>query len=358
MSVKSRLMALGLVSLGLYGCGSENASQKSEPIRSVYVTTPQTESSTAVRTFTSAVEEGKSVNASFKTGGQIKRLSFKEGDRVFKGAVLGVLDDVDYKLQFQQVQTQYDQLASELSRLEEMYRRNNIAPNDYEKAKAGLEQLKAQLDLVKRQLAYTRLEAPASGYIVERYMEEGEMTGAGTPVYKILDNSSLETSVSLPASVYAMRGEIASCVGKSMATGDREIPLEIINYVPDGDNNALFRLRLRIPTEYRNRLLPGMNMTVSIRFNKEVGFASAIIPSRAVFEKNGKEYVWVVNRKDSSVRLKEVKRVGMHRGDKSEVLGLDGSEEIVAAGVHHISAGEKVSVAGDIAFIKKEGCHD
>ena len=69
-------------------------------------------------------------------------------------------------------------MVSENARLDEMFKRNNVAPNDYEKAKAGLEQMKTQLEMTRNKLAYTRLEAPTSGYVVERFMEEGEMAGA------------------------------------------------------------------------------------------------------------------------------------------------------------------------------------
>lgn len=329
------------------GCGGGSSDRTDAGRQSVYVTTARSNNSESTRSYTSSVEENKSVNAGFKTGGQIRRLTVNEGDYVKKGQVIGYLDDDDYRLSVRQLEAQYNQLSSELKRFDEMYRRNNVAPNDYEKAHAGFEQLRTQLEMARNKLAYTRLEAPASGYIVERFMEEGEMTGAGTPVYKIIDNSGLETSVALPSSAYSQRDRIRGCSARS-ALSDTEIPLDIIGFVPDADNNSLFRLRLRIPSAMSGTLMPGMNLSVTLRFDGDDNRADCVVPSRSIFERNGKEYVWLVNPADSTISAREICRIGPHSGSYSEVNGLQGNELIVAAGVHHLSDGEKVTVIGDI----------
>lgn len=355
MMTKTNQFILAVVmAAALPGCkNATDQGAKAESIQGVYVTVPGGDASTAAHQYTAAVEEGKSVNAGFKTGGQIKHLSVKEGDYVRKGQVIGVLDDADYRLSVSQLEAQYNQLTSEVKRLDEMFKRNNIAANDYEKAKAGLAQVKAQLDMTRNKLSYTRLEAPSSGYIVERYMEDGEMAGAGTPVYRILDNSSLETSVALPAAIYSRQNEIVRCVGTSAVTGDDQIPLEIISFVPDGDNNSLFRLRLRIPSNLKDKLLPGMSMSVRLDFDGGDKTGYTVVPSRALFERNGKEYVWVVDPQTSTISAREVTLTGSHSGPMSTVTGLTGSETIVAAGVHHLADNEKVRVLGDIKDLNK-----
>lgn len=346
------LYALALL-LIMWGCRGNTPDNDIPRTHSVYITESLSDNTESTKYYTSSIEENKSVNSGFKTGGEIRRLTVNEGDYVRKGQVIGYLDDADYCLSVRQLEVQYNQMSSEMKRIEEMFKRNNIAPNDYEKARAGLEQIESQLGLARNKLEYTRLESPVSGYIVARYMEEGEMVGAGTPVYKIIDNSSLETSVALPSSIYSLRDEIVDCTGKSPLFGDIEIPLEIIGFVPDADNNSLFRLRLRISPEMNGRLLPGMNLSVRLRFRGNGDDRYCKVPSRSVFERNGKEYVWLVDQSDSTISAHEVSIIGVHNGKYSTVSGLSGNETIVTAGVHHLTDGEKVNVMGDINILEK-----
>ncbi len=340
------LSAALVLAIIITGCRKNRENSEKEKIASVYTFNPEGDSEFSSSSHTSVIEEGRSVNVAFKTGGQIKRLNVGEGAYVNKGQVLGYLDDVDYKFSLQQLETQYKQLASEVKRIEEMHRLQSVSDNDYEKALAGLQQVKIQLDMTKNQLSYTKLVAPISGHIVERYMEEGEMVGSGTPVFKIVDNSGLEVSVALSPAVYAQKDKIVKCTGQSSVTGDTEIPLEIISFIPEGDNNSLFRLRLKVPETYKNRLLPGMNMRVDIAYQSGINGGVYKIPSRALFERDGKTFVWLVNPQDSTLSTCEVKVSGAPQGNYSMVSGLSDTDEIVSVGVHHLSDKQKVKVIG------------
>lgn len=350
--ITQSLSALALI-IAACACSDNATNDGIRSTHSVYTTHPNSNKTDSSKCYTSPVEEGKSVNFGFKTGGEIKRLTVNEGDYVKKGQIIGYLDDSDYRLSVEQLEAQYNQMTSEMKRLDEMFKRNNIAPNDYEKARAGLIQLKTQLAMTRNKLSYTRLESPTSGYVVERYMEEGEMVGAGTPVFKIIDNTRLETTVALPASAYAKRDEIVSCTGTSPVLEGTEIPLEIIGFVPDADNNSLFRLRLGIPSTMKGKILPGMNLSVRIQFRGHEGDNLCKVPSRAIFERNGKEYVWLVNTSDSTITAHEIKAAGTHDGKYITVTGLTGDETIIGVGVHHLTEGEKVKIMGDIDTLEK-----
>lgn len=335
-------------------CGCNGHESSREKIRSVFTEVPTPCGIENTRMFSTSVEEGKSVNVGFKTGGEISKLTVKEGDYVNKGQTIGYLDAADYKLSVNQLESQYRQMQSETDRLKIMYKQGNVSPNDYEKAVSGLEQIKAQLDMTRNKLAYTRLVSPVSGYVVERYMEEGEMVGAGTPIYKIKDNSTLETSVAVPAYIYEHRHDITGCTAKSAAMENAEIPLEIIGFVPDGDNNSLFRLRLQIPKYANKDLIPGMNLSVTLNMNSKSLDGMYEISSRALFNHDGSEYVWVVNPADSIVSAKKVIVVGAPTSGNNIVSGLTGDETVVAVGVNHLSAGEKVKIRGDISKLKQD----
>lgn len=134
-------------------------------IRSVMLTTPIPSGAESIKNFSGVVQESHNIGLGFKTAGQIEKIYVKEGDYVKKGQLIAQLDHTDYQLGVQALEIQYKQLEDEVKRTEALYRSKSISINDYEKAQAGLQQLKVQLQVNRNKLAYTRLHAPTNGYI-------------------------------------------------------------------------------------------------------------------------------------------------------------------------------------------------
>lgn len=340
--IKPGIFCISVLGLTLFpGCNKEEAKNNS-PIRNVILTEVESAGNTNSQTYSGVVEEGKSVTAAFMTGGKLQDLKAKEGERVRKGELLATLDATDYKIGVNQLQLQYDQMVSEKKRMDEMYARHNIAPNDYEKFEAGFEQLKLQLEMAKNKLGYTNLYSPSDGFISYRYMQPGELVDAGTPIYKITDDSSLEVSVDLPLSIYLNRNDISYTFG-STPNVPEEIPLKIDSFTPDADNNQLYHMKLSVASSYKKDLTPGMNISVTIGMKNEIT-GEALIPSRAIFKENGEMFVWLFNPQDSVIKKTPVKVIGQPSGGNSMVTGLTGKESIVTTGVKQLKEGEKVNV--------------
>lgn len=339
---KFQKLAFLLAGVSILSCCSRPEERKNSPVRNVIVTSVEPSGETFEKSYSGVVEEGKSVNAAFMTGGKLASLNVKTGDRVRKGQLLATIDDTDYQIGVNQLKVQYRQMTDEKKRMDEMFARGNIAPNDYEKFEAGYEQLKLQMEMAENKLGYTRLFSPSDGFVAFRYMEPGELVDAGTPIYKITDDSSLEVSADLPLQVYQNRADILSARGAAPGIGE-EIPLKIESFSPDADNNQLYHMKLDIPSAYSKELTPGMNMTVTLRMKNEIN-GEALVPSRALFYENGKTYVWIFNPSDSTLKKQPVAVIGEPLGNQSLVSGLEGREKIVAAGVKQLKEGEKVNV--------------
>lgn len=333
------LIGLSLFTL-IYGCNSDM--QEENKLRNVIITQVASLSGSESTTYAGTIEEGANINASFMADGKINKILVKEGDRVYKGQLLAILDDSDYRIGVSQLETQLDQMTKEKERMDAMYKKQNIAPNDYEKFEAGYKQLKLQLDMAKRQLDYTRLYSPADGYIADRYMEPGELTGAGTPVFNIINDSHLKATVDLPVQVYLNRHQIINAKG-AVPGIDAEIPLSVVSFTPDADNNMLYKMKLSIPASFSKELTSGMNISVSLLTDKENTYATRI-PSRAIFKSEGQNYVWVLNPADSTISKKTVIIEGIPEGKTSIVKGLSEGEYVVETGVKQLYSGEKVNV--------------
>ena len=140
------LLILSAVTI-IAGCRQEYKNDRT--IRNVMLSEVTSLSENTTINYPGIVEEASKTTASFMADGKINRLYVKEGDRVRKGQLLATLDDSDYRIGVSQLEAQYNQMTKEKERMDAMFQRHNIAPNDYEKFEAGYEQVKLQLEMVK-----------------------------------------------------------------------------------------------------------------------------------------------------------------------------------------------------------------
>lgn len=228
-------------------CCCQRRQQPETPARSVITTRPIRNGGESTKRFTGIVKEARVINLGFKTPGQIKRIAVKEGGYVRRGQLIATLDNADYKLGVDALQAQYDQLANETKRLGILYKDKSISANDYEKALAGLKQVRIQLQANKNKLSYTRLYAPTAGYVNKVNFDEAEMVDAGTPVITLLDTSGKEVEADIPADLYLDNENIIS-VACRHPYGGEPLPMRITSITPKADAHSFTKCGSHSPT--------------------------------------------------------------------------------------------------------------
>lgn len=201
--------------------------------------------------------EAEEITVSSEAMGQIKQLTFNEGDQVKEGQFLGYVDSTQVYLKLQQINAQIgsitarrpeiqaqlkvfdDQIAvlkikketllKEKSRFEKLVEQKAAPGKQLDDIIAALEELDAQVVLVKQQkqaaasnlhvqlkglnqdpqalilqkeqlqdqLSKYRLSAPASGTVLSKYVNEKELAALGKPLYKLgkLDTLTLRAYI-------------------------------------------------------------------------------------------------------------------------------------------------------------------
>lgn len=341
------MLMISILALTTGACSSsDDAAEQTTPVyHNVFVSQPQSQGASLSKDYAALVQENRTIAAGFKTGGQIERVYVKEGDHVKQGQILAELDNADFKLAVDELQVLYDQLSSQMKRKEKLHAAKNLSENEYEAALSQLEQTRVKLEKQRNQLAYTRLYAPASGVIVKRNHERGESVQAGTGVFELMDDGTLEVVVDIPVGEFVNRDNFASFTGYSSLKPDDKFPLTLRSLTPKADNNQLYQLRLNVPGESRRKLTSGMNLTVTINQKEGADHPGFAVPARAVFGSDGKSYVWAVQPDSTLVRRQVATSGELLPGDQVLIVsGLDGSERVVRAGVHSLTEGEKVAI--------------
>ena len=335
-----------VIATSVLACACSDVNDTTTFRRSVYLTKPVQVSGNKVKIYSGIVEAAHEINLGFKTAGQISRIYSKEGDYVRKGQLLAELDDADYRLAVEALQVQYDQLADETKRTKQLFESKSVSANDYEKAVAGLKQLGVQLQANKNKLNYTRLYAPTDGYVQKVNFSRAEMVDAGTSVFQIMDVSHFEVVTDIPVCEYLQHKDFAKFYCRSI-NNMYKIPLMFLSITPKADGNQLYRLRLAFKATPDMKLTAGMNVEVGIDIADDTSNPEFALPFSAVFQKEGKAYVWVL-RNDSTVTQRAVTLDNTDVAGHIRVTGgLTGNEQIVRSGSSVLLEGEKVRVIGE-----------
>lgn len=314
-------------------------------VRSVVLTSPRPQQASEVKSYSGIVREAHQISLGFKTAGQIARIHVKEGDRVRQGQLLAELDDADYRLAVEAARIQYDQLKGEADRARQLFDQNSMTANDYEKLSAGVQQLAVQLQAKSNQLEYTRLTAPADGYVQAVNFSPAELVDAGTPVFTLLDVSHLEVTADLPVREYRNRDRFTGFACRIAGSGGETFPMKLLSLAPKADGNQLYQLKLLFSGVPGRQLTAGMNVEVDITLDAQSSGAAFTLPLSAVFHNDGMPCVWIFNPADSTVTRREVTLGGADADGRALIrAGLAPDEAVVSAGVHALQQGERVRV--------------
>ena len=330
-------------SLLVSGCGNSNKESK-ELIRKVKVAKVTRTSPELTKEFSGIIKEAKEVNLAFRVAGKIEKILVKEGDYVREGDLIAMIDPRDYEIQAAVAKAQYEQVKAEASRVNELYNRKSIAENDYDKAVAGEKMLSSKLKHANDQLNDTKLYAPFSGYIQNINYDNGEMINTGFTLATIINVEHYSVEVDIPASLFIQKDKFVSFACQQSMIDNKEFPLSMVSYNKKANSNQLYRLYFRLDPRKDKRLAPGMDVKVTINYqNKSEN--DVIVPVNAIFNKDGKSYVWIYNSDSKTVISKEVKIDGLAgKGFATIESGLNGNEIIVVAGVNILKENQRVDI--------------
>ncbi len=340
--LKKSLRVAGCVACAaLVGCANAD---KGERVYTVVVTQPQGSSSEATRiSLPGVVKEAQNVKAAFKTAGQLMNVAVKEGDYVRQGQLLATLDDVDYQIGLDAAQAQYTQLKNETARVKQLYERGSVSANEYEKAVYGLDQLDAQLRAKKKQVEYTRLYSPATGYVEDVYYHKGEMVDAGTPVLALIDGTNMQVEVSIPHDVYKNHESLSDFHATVNGT---DYPMTLLSITPKTDGTQMYKMLLAFPAGAEVSNASGTNVTATFSMAAAQGenVQGLSLPVSAIFYEGSTPCVWVVT-SENTVTKRELSLSSLNLdGEVMVEQGISPTDQVVRAGVKHLHEGDSVEI--------------
>ncbi len=260
--------------------------------------------------------------------GLVKRVLAEEGDRVEVDQVLVHLVDRELKLSEADAKIAYLKSESNFKRRKEIFSRNLLSKQDYERDKFDLEQAKIQWQRAQLNLDHALVRSPITGVVAERIVKLGDRIGPTTKLYVLVNMRNLISRAHIPGGELRniSVGQLARITTNLLP--DVNFPGRIIRISPVVDpNSGTFRVTLAIDDD-AGRLRPGMFVTTQIvTATHEQAF---LVPKRSIVYDDGHPHVFVVQ--DSTARKVQLD-VGFEDTENLEVLsGVSHGDSIVVVG--------------------------
>lgn len=343
-----------LPALFLAGCSQSKPAE--EPVRAVKLVTVGASDFDAQPEFSAEVRARVESRLGFRVAGKITKRQAELGQHVQAGQVLAQLDPQDYRLaaeaaraQLAAAQTNRDLAAADLKRYRELREQNFISGAELERrestwkaAQAQLEQAQAQLSSQGNQASYTTLVADVAGIITAIEAEPGQVVQAGTPVVRIAQDGARDVVFAVPEDRAALikPGSPVTVRGWS---GGTELQGQVREVAASADAvTRTYSVKVAIDAATS----PALGATVYARPQAlaRAGGVVMKLPTSALRQEGKGTSVWVLDKATMTVRSQPV-QVATADGNEAVIGGgLAPGMMVVAAGVHVLSPGQKVTI--------------
>jgi RND family efflux transporter MFP subunit len=369
------IVAVGLfcaIFLVLIGCKQKPAVMPPPPPK-VRVSQPIRQSVTDYLQITGNTQAVRTVQLVARVEGYLEKVFFQDGDMVKKDQLLFLIQQDTYQARLQQQEGNViqqkallDHAKIEWTRYSDLYDKKAASQQDVENwryqhdsAQAALTTAKAQRDLAKLDLDYTRVTAPFTGRIDRRLVDPGNLVGSASnavlanltqvdPLYVYFNVS--ETDVShLVGSISKM-----SQLGKKLKypvymglSSEEEYPHKgYLDFSAPTVSATTGTLLVRgVFPNADGKILPGQFTRVKVPVGQER--SALTVPKVAINYDQLGSYVLVVNEK------KVVERRNVKTGPSSGSMfvideGLAGNEWVIVEGILKAVPGRQVNPEHEI----------
>ncbi|MGA9572359.1 MAG: efflux RND transporter periplasmic adaptor subunit [Lysobacterales bacterium] len=292
---------------------------------------------------TATLEADKRATVVSQITGVVLKIDAEEADYVEAGQVLAVVEPERYALEVERTNASLKRLQTDYQRKKELYAKQLVSTEDFERVSAEYEAQKAAYELAKLDLAYTSIKAPISGYISERMVRVGNLVKLNEPVFNIISYDPLLAVLHVPERELRVLSDGLQVTMSVDAWPGETFDGKVIRISPMIDTNTgTFRVTTQV-FDHGHMLKPGLFGRVEILYDLHADVP--VIPRSAVITEDELSHVFVIDEAGNAKR-RDI-QLGFENDGMVEVTdGLAGGETVVTAGKGSLSDGMRVEVVG------------
>lgn len=350
------LLVAAIAAAFLLGGGGENAAapaaEDEQSVPAVTVVVPGRQDIPAIITATGSLAARRDLPVGVPgEGGQIARVLVEPGQWVRAGQTLAVIDRSVQSQEAAQLAASVEvaradlRLAqNELDRAEALVDRGFISQADLDRKRATRDAAAARVRVAQAQLGATRarigrlnVTAPASGLVLDRNVEAGQVVGPGSgALFRIAQGGEMEVLAELPQSDLARIGvgvpAIVTPVGSAESYQGQVWQVSPIIDPQSRQGQA------RVAVPYHPDLRPGGFAAVEIRAGSRT---APLLPESAVLTDDQGTYVYIIG-ENGRVQRRAVTVANVTDRGVVVAEGLSGNERVVESAGAFLNPGEQV----------------
>ena len=335
-----KAMMAATVLLALFSCGEKKQGDAEQTAR-VKVQQIQTVAVNGEQGFSGTIEEANGSSLSFAIAGTIQKIYVSTGQTVSAGQLIAELDPTTLSNAYTISKTALDQAQDTYNRMKELHDAGSLPEMQWIQIDNQLKSAKAQEAMAKKSLTETKLYAPFSGYIAEKYADVGQVAGPSVPIVKLVTIGSVKVKIAVPENDIQRIQKESSMKIIVPALGNREFSGKVTERGVSADaRSRTYEVKATIANPDK-QLLPGMICQAFTNYMQ--GTEGVFVPAHLIqLDDNNKTFVWVVN---GGKAVKREITISSETAQGAQVSGgLSTGDQIIVAGQQKVSNGMSVEI--------------
>lgn len=182
---KQTILKLAVLALTLAACHNKQAEKTDSKAIAVKTKKIEYKDYAAPIISSGMITSSNEARLSFKTGGIISRMYFKEGEMVRKGQLLAVLNMTEVNAQVTQLLSANKKAKRDYLRANNLLKDSAATKESWENSSTALQMSNESLKMASFNKQYSAIYATTSGTVISKLNNEGEIAAPGAPVYVI-----------------------------------------------------------------------------------------------------------------------------------------------------------------------------
>ncbi len=274
-----------------------------------------------------------------EASGRVTAVYFKEGAMVKQGATLLKIYDGDLQAQLSKLQVQLKTAQQTADRYAALLKINGVSQQEYDLNVLAVNNIIADMNLIRTSIAKTTLHAPFSGKIGITTIVPGAYVSPQTTVATLRSVSPLKLDFTVPET-YGTKMKQGTLVNFTVEGSDKTYPATISateNEIAAENRNLRI---MALVTKQDAQLIAGAFAKVKISLGENN--AALMIPSQAIIPKaRTKEVMLVLN----GVATRQVVTTGIRDSANVEITtGLKAGDTVLISGILTVKPGAKVAL--------------